>query len=219
MHLEDPFQSTKTTEVHVTSEAIEAIEQPIDLTRLGHRPTGSERAVYSVQISSNQVADERTPASSPSPESKSMPNLPQSEHTQLSRPYVVMEANNAAWSYTKVAILFFTAMLVTWIPSSANRVYSVAHPDTIYPSLQFASAFVLPLQGFWNAVIYITTSWKACRRFFSGSLRPSESPDSARPIGYGMHGRPDRLGSRDKNIETESTTELASRPGTKGSQC
>src|SRR5690606_13524825 len=35
------------------------------------------------------------------------------------------EAHNAAWSYTKCAILFFTAILITWIPSSANRAYSV----------------------------------------------------------------------------------------------
>jgi len=215
---EDPFKSTKTTEVHVTSEAIMDTEQPIDLSRLGHRQTASEQPLYSVKISSHQVGGELTPVSSQSPERKSKPNLPQSEHVQLSRPYVAMEANNAAWSYAKVALLFFTAMLVTWIPSSANRFYSVVHPGYISPSLQFASAFVLPLQGFWNAAIYITTSWKACRKFFSGSLRPAKVPASVRPIGFGMHGRPDRLGSRDKSSETESTTELANRPGTRGSQ-
>jgi hypothetical protein len=147
-----------------------------------------------------------------------MPNLPQSERVQKSRPYIALEANNAAWSYAKVSLLFFTAMLVTWIPSTANRVYSVVNPGYISPSLQFASAFVLPLQGFWNAVIYITTSWCACRNFFSGSLLTSKVPTNVGPTGFGMHGRPDRFGSRDKSSETESTTELASRPGTRGSQ-
>jgi hypothetical protein len=216
--LEDPFQSTKTTEVHVTREAIVDTEQPIDLSDLGRRPTTSDRPLYSVKISSHQVGEQLTPISSPSYESKSMPNLPQSERVQKSRPYIAIEANNAAWSYAKVALLFFTAMLVTWIPSTANRVYSVVNPDYISPSLQFASAFVLPLQGFWNAVIYTTTSWRACRNFFSGSLRTSKVPINARPTAFGMHGRPDRVGSRDKSSETESTTELASRPGTKGSQ-
>jgi len=216
--VEDPFQSTKTTEVHVTSESINDTEQPIDLTRLGHRPTASDRPLYSVQISSRQVGNELTSTSSPGPRSKSLPNLPRSEQIQLTRPYIAMEANNAAWSYTKVAILFFTAMLVTWIPSSANRVYSVVNPGYISPPLQFASAFVLPLQGFWNAVIYITTSWTACKKFFSGSLRAPKVPVNARPNGFAMHGRPDRLGSRDKRLETESTTEFASRPGSRGSQ-
>ena len=78
------------------------------------------------------------------------------------------ELNNAAWAYTKCAILFFTAILVTWIPSSANRVYSLVHGGQTSTPLEFMSAFVLPLQGFWNAVIYAVTSWKACRELFSG---------------------------------------------------
>ena len=57
MPLEDPFQSTKTTVVHVTSESIEDTEQSIDLTHLGRRPTTSERTLYSVQISSHQVGE------------------------------------------------------------------------------------------------------------------------------------------------------------------
>jgi hypothetical protein len=73
------------------------------------------------------------------------------------------EANNATWSYTKCAILFFTAMLVTWIPSSANRVYSVIHSGQASLALEYMSAFVLPLQGWWNAVIYCVTSWGACK--------------------------------------------------------
>lgn len=82
------------------------------------------------------------------------------------------ELNQAAWSYTKCAILFFTALLVTWIPSSANRVYAFTHGNESLLALEFISALVLPLQGFWNAVIYAVTSWSACRgawdRFVSG---------------------------------------------------
>jgi hypothetical protein len=74
-----------------------------------------------------------------------------------------MEANTAIWSYTKVAVLFFFAMMITWIPSSANRVFSVVRPGQVALPLEYASAFVLPLQGFWNALIYATTSLPACR--------------------------------------------------------
>jgi hypothetical protein len=73
------------------------------------------------------------------------------------------ESHNATWQYTKCAILFFAVLLITWIPSSGNRVYSLIHRDEMSKPLFFASAFVLPLQGFWNAIIYIMTSWAACK--------------------------------------------------------
>jgi hypothetical protein len=44
-------------------------------------------------------------------------------------------------------------------------VYSIVHHGEVSRSLFFASAFVLPLQGFWNAIIYIVTSWAACKTF------------------------------------------------------
>ncbi|KAJ4113899.1 hypothetical protein NW768_011429 [Fusarium equiseti] len=69
----------------------------------------------------------------------------------------------AAWAYTKVAVLFFVVILTTWIPSSANRMYSHIHPGQVSKPLQFMSATVLPLQGFWNALIYAVTSKAACK--------------------------------------------------------
>ncbi|EGO55229.1 hypothetical protein NEUTE1DRAFT_131048 [Neurospora tetrasperma FGSC 2508] len=76
---------------------------------------------------------------------------------------LVHEAHNAVWSYTKCAILFFAVLLITWIPSSGNRVYTMINDGEVSKPLFFASAFVLPLQGFWNAIIYVVTSWAACK--------------------------------------------------------
>lgn len=72
-------------------------------------------------------------------------------------------ANKAAYSYCKCAVLFFIALLVTWVPSSINRVYSLILPDEVSFGLTLASSLVLPLQGFWNAIIYIATSLPACQ--------------------------------------------------------
>ncbi|CAG8981925.1 hypothetical protein HYALB_00009182 [Hymenoscyphus albidus] len=81
-----------------------------------------------------------------------------------------VDHNFAIWHYTKVSLLFFCAMMVTWIPSSANRVYSVIHgPNHISVGLSSASALVLPLQGLWNAVIYIKTSFPACRELWENT--------------------------------------------------
>lgn len=76
------------------------------------------------------------------------------------------ERDNAAWSYTKCALLFFTAMLITWIPSSANRLYSLTHDRSTSVPLEFMSVLVLPLQGFWNCLVYVTISWTACKNLF-----------------------------------------------------
>jgi len=92
-----------------------------------------------------------------------------------------LEAHRATWSYAKCAILFFAALLITWIPSSGNRVYNMINDGDVSRPLFFASAFVLPLQGFWNAIIYSVTSWSACKELFGGILA-SIMTRSRRPI-------------------------------------
>lgn len=102
------------------------------------------------------------------------------------------EATSATWAYTKYAMLFFIALLVTWVslfkvrysletvvgsfrvdcstlqvPSTINRVYSLARPDDFNFSLNYASSFVLPLQGFWNSLIYVSISWPAFKLLWS----------------------------------------------------
>lgn len=138
--------------------------------------------------------------------------------------------NNAIWHYTKCALFFFTALLVTWIPSSCNRVYSVVHHNKTVMALEFMGAGVLPLQGFWNAVIYAVTSWKACEMFFGEDLREflrgdpdSEGKKLRRDGGHqrtssrviigqvaGVGTNPfHKMGGRGPASETESMEELA----------
>ena len=70
------------------------------------------------------------------------------------------------WSYYKCALLFFVAVVVTWVPSSANRIYSLVFPEKVSFGLSLAAGLVLPLQGFWNTLIYIATSWLTCKALF-----------------------------------------------------
>ncbi|POR35729.1 G-protein coupled receptor 1 [Tolypocladium paradoxum] len=130
------------------------------------------------------------------------------------------ELNNAAWSYTKCAMLFFTAILITWIPSSANRVYSVVNDNDNFIPLEFMSAFVLPLQGFWNAVIYAVMSWGACKTFF-GDLRINRRPAVSEIVGGASAAEQGAAGHQVRRsqfksparsfrtYESESMTELA----------
>lgn len=66
-------------------------------------------------------------------------------------------------AYLRTSFVFAVSVLVTWTPSSINRVYNLVYPDRVSYGLNLASAVVLPLQGVWNAVIYFTTSWRTVR--------------------------------------------------------
>jgi len=238
--LSDPFTSVKVTEVHVTSEAAvyPTSSDSIDLVQLQPPPNA-----YTVTVSTSntpfeqpiqEISEDRfkyaeksldrrnTTASRPSntanstivPLSAYMPNSERSRLYPIRR-HAAQQADNAAWSYTKVSVLFFIAMMITWIPSSANRLYSVVHPGHMSMALGYAAAFVLPLQGFWNALIYTTTSLQACRVVWDGIIYRKRSSVHGTLSG-GSEGRENR--SNKMYIETDSMTELqCSRPNTRSS--
>lgn len=62
-------------------------------------------------------------------------------------------------AYLRTSFVFAISILITWAPSSINRVYTLIHPHSNNFGLNIASAVVLPLQGVWNCVIYCATSW------------------------------------------------------------
>ncbi|KAK3329896.1 hypothetical protein B0H66DRAFT_40658 [Apodospora peruviana] len=62
-------------------------------------------------------------------------------------------------AYLRTSFVFAVSVLVTWTPSSINRVHAVIYPTRTSYALNLASAIVLPLQGVWNAVIYCATTW------------------------------------------------------------
>ena len=117
----------------------------------------------------------------------------------LTRDHALAEANADAWLYARVAFLFFCALLISWVPSSINRVYSLAHPNKILYGLNYTETLVLPLQGFFNALVYIITSQTACRNLWRGMWGKGELPirnpsmsGGAGPPEYGM-GKGDSL--------------------------
>lgn len=72
-------------------------------------------------------------------------------------------------AYLRTSFVFAISILVTWTPSSINRVYTLIYPNKASYGLNIAAAVVLPLQGVWNAVIYFTTSWKIFREEMEGT--------------------------------------------------
>tara|TARA_R110002060_G_scaffold59648_9_gene69477 strand:+ start:875 stop:1219 length:345 start_codon:yes stop_codon:yes gene_type:complete len=49
-----------------------------------------------------------------------------------------------------------------------NRVYGLRYPTRPSFALNIGSAIVLPLQGFWNTVVYFWTSWGICGVWWRG---------------------------------------------------
>ena len=102
------------------------------------------------------------------------------EYKQHKKNRAATEANRAAFTYTKVASLFFVSLLVTWVPSSINRVYTLIYPQSISIPYAYAAGVVLSLMGFSNSVIYITTSRAACKTLFSNIFRKFGGKDGGR---------------------------------------
>ncbi|KAK4171632.1 putative G-protein coupled receptor [Triangularia setosa] len=73
--------------------------------------------------------------------------------------YKLVNLDPIKLAYLRTSFVFAISVLVTWTPSSINRVYALIYPATTSYSLNLASAVVLPLQGLWNAVIFAATSW------------------------------------------------------------
>lgn len=71
------------------------------------------------------------------------------------------------FSYFKVAFLLFIALVVVWVPSGINRLHQIFFPNRPVYGLNLASAIVLPMQGFWNALIYAQATWSECNGEFA----------------------------------------------------
>jgi len=134
--------------------------------------------------------------------------MPTSRNPAVERPsHAALRLNRAAWNYTKCAILFFFALLITWLPSSINRVYSLINPEKVNWQLNYAACFVLPLMGFCNFVTYVVASRSAVKTLLSRSvtanLMPRRGATAQRRRKY--NGRPwDRI-SRPRSLEENLT--------------
>ncbi|KAL1966304.1 hypothetical protein VTN77DRAFT_4657 [Rasamsonia byssochlamydoides] len=161
---ENPFVNTITTEIEITHE-----ERPIvkdSATQAVSDPLAD--VDYSVEV---RVETQRQ---RPLPAALRMRSITRN---------VAERATNAeAWLYARVAFLFFVALLITWIPSSVNRVYALIYPNVLNFPLNYLASFVFPLQAFWNAIVYIITSQSACRHLwkslFARSSRKTSLPST-----------------------------------------
>ncbi|KAM0351669.1 hypothetical protein ACHAPU_002679 [Fusarium lateritium] len=203
----DPTGIAKTTSVTITTSdsTLPGFDQPF-------RPAIRPEPVHSADIYAGPAP--------PVANSSEQPNI-KAQHGHRRSP-----TDEAAVSYAKVALLFFTAMLITWIPASANRLYILINGQASV-KLGYLSAFVLPLQGFWNAWIYYYTSRAACKQAIASMRTGSRRLDDSDPNGSSFADRMNVDDSNNKQAfqleqiraskmmhdsgDTESTTSLTAR--------
>lgn len=73
-------------------------------------------------------------------------------------------------AYLRTSFLFALSVLVTWIPSSLNRIHGWLDGGSPY-EFHVATAAVLPLQGLWNGIIFFVTSWRGLRAWALETLK------------------------------------------------
>lgn len=160
---ENPFEGIVTTEVDVTTYARRDSsptpnnntnnKEDVEIAIPGTEPAntgGFDPYTVNVEVGQDQQRQRQ-------------PSATDLFHVRsLTRNAALSEANSEAWLYARVAFLFFCALLISWVPSSINRLYSLANPDKYNFGLNYTESLVLPLQGFWNALVYIVTSQTAC---------------------------------------------------------
>ncbi|RAL07298.1 Nnf1-domain-containing protein [Aspergillus homomorphus CBS 101889] len=117
------IQFSKVTEFSITREVVHALQVPFgeDSGPISTKSLHTFYCPYSVTIQGGSE-----PKSSEGTAEQSSRNDQFS--TSIQRRATMIETNSAAWAYSKYAILFFIALLITWVPSTANRVYSLVLP-------------------------------------------------------------------------------------------
>jgi hypothetical protein len=95
------------------------------------------------------------------------------------------QTNRGARTYALVAFSLYVVMLVTWVPSTANRVYGVLHADALNFGLNALASTVLPLQGFFNTCVYMFISrgelWRKFQELRGRGKRPHGGGDRDEP--------------------------------------
>ncbi|KAH8913074.1 hypothetical protein BR93DRAFT_964196 [Coniochaeta sp. PMI_546] len=119
-------------------------------------------------------------------------------------------------AYLRTSFLFALSVLVTWIPSSVNRIRGMFYSDSPY-AYNVGTATVLPLQGVWNAVIFFIMSWRILRESIADWSKRGEVVELTDGTSGMSH---DRSGGRTAHVRvwrdsSREDTELGMRPRTK----
>jgi hypothetical protein len=105
-------------------------------------------------------------------------------------------------AYSQVAFLMFLSLFVVWLPSSINRMHQFVNREHPSFTLNMLSAIVLPLQGAWNATIYIFTTRSECKRAWRMTVEKFSKKTAKEPLPRDSYHRKE---SQRSSRETETS--------------
>lgn len=118
-------------------------------------------------------ADLREIATQPPLELSSIPRLP----TPV-QPTPPRQRRLSFRQYILIPMLFFFALLATWVAPTVYRVYLFGQPDYVSYSLLMVVSALTSLRGFFNAIIFLTMGMKGRRRRISECPRAAMASDN-----------------------------------------
>lgn len=205
---EDPFarEVVMTTSVTITSHERKPSLPSFEVREVDKNHTDRTYDAYSVNIELGQA--QQRPERPRRPSRPAVFRIP-----SVTRAVALSEENVDAFLYARVAFLFFIALLITWVPSSVNRAYALAHPEHINFGLNLTSAIVFSSQGLLNCLVYMATSQSACRKLWAKLLRRDYVPPTKKEHSsmYTMGSDSGRSGLHRLDTDATSMTNLTAR--------
>ncbi|KND92938.1 Cyclic AMP receptor-like protein A [Tolypocladium ophioglossoides CBS 100239] len=189
------FYGTVTTEVQVVHTSASTGALPLAEPKAAHMPTAG-------QVSIDTGSDPERAAAAPAQYYSNVTSAAPRLHTAPSPLTRVVTATSRAASkfviddpikraYLRTSLLFAISVLVTWIPSSLNRIHGWLDGTSPY-EYHVATAAVLPLQGLWNFLIFFITSWAVVKQRIRGKTTE-----------VSQRSREDAFGTADRTVDRE----------------
>ena len=198
---EDPFKSViMTTEVTITSQERKPSLHDYEAREIDRSHVDPDYDAYSINIGIGQSKRPERPRRPSRPAVFRIPSA--------TRALALSQENADAFLYARVAFLFFLALLITWVPSSVNRAYALAHPEHINFGLNLTSAFVFSCQGLLNCLVYMATSQSACRRLWAKVLGRDYHSTTGRKDNFMAYGMGSEGGTRSgrQRLDSDATS-------------
>lgn len=130
---EDPFTCViRTTEVTITHSDRKPSLPNCEVREIAQSHVDDSYDAYSVNIEIGKSQRPQRPRTASRPTVFRLPSV--------TRAVALSEEKADSFLYARVAFLFFIALLITWVPSSVNRAYALAHPEHINFGLNYTSA-------------------------------------------------------------------------------
>ncbi|KAL4925266.1 putative cAMP receptor (Car4) [Aspergillus undulatus] len=102
-------------------------------------------------------------SSTASPSNESVEQTPRDDTKIPDAPIIRRQSAVSLRKFLLMPVLFFLALLTTWVTPTINRIYAFRHPGQEPYGLMVGVAALGSLRGFWNGIIFVTMRSKGRR--------------------------------------------------------